>query len=531
MYDLTVLADGSVLATGGESRSENAQVDLANPVFAAERWDPAPRRGPSCPAPAASGSTTPAPPCCRTAGYSPAAEESAASASRGIPGEEHRVLQPPYLYKQDGSGERATRPAIDAARPRRLWSDIPDHFCASRNDRQGWTRTPRGANPQSGPGPTLCSAVLHGRGSMITATAPATSNIAPAGYYMLFITDNAGVPSVAKMIKLQPKPAIKGASADFNGDGFSDATASDPYADPGGVVDAGQVSVLYGNSSAIGGGSVDTLLQGAGSVGDDASTGDRFGFSLAAADIDNDGYTDLLVGTPDEDVGSQTDSGMAQIIWGSSGGLGKGKASSNLTQTSFGRSVTAGDQLGYAVDAANELGADSPMVAVGVPGGNVSGQNDAGWAGFLTAGLSDPRAVDENSPVFRGRLRPRTGSAKPSLSACSPARPAGWMRSSESRPRIMAPEPVRSAVPAPSSSSTICTPASSPERYSIKTPQVFRTAPKVVIRSARLLTAYGPAAQLTWRSEFPSRTSEPQAMPAWSSSSPPMASALHRAPD
>jgi hypothetical protein len=42
------------------------------------------------------------------------------------------------------------------------------------------------------------------------------------------------------------------------------------------------------------------------------------------------------------------------------------------------------------------------MVAVGVPGGNVSGQNDAGWAGFLTAGLSDPRAVDENSPGIPG---------------------------------------------------------------------------------------------------------------------------------
>jgi hypothetical protein len=123
---------------------------------------------------------------------------------------------------------------------------------------------------------------------------------------------------------------------------------------------------------------------------------------LATADVDNDGFTDLLVGTPYEDVGSQTDSGIAQIIWGASGGLGKGKASSELTQSSFGRTVTAGDQLGYAVDTVKELGADSPMVAVGVPGGNVSGQNDAGWAGFLSAGLSDPRAIDQNSPSLPG---------------------------------------------------------------------------------------------------------------------------------
>ena len=40
-------------------------------------------------------------------------------------------------------------------------------------------------------------------GTTITAASPATSNIAPAGYYMLFVTDSAGVPSVAKIIQLQ----------------------------------------------------------------------------------------------------------------------------------------------------------------------------------------------------------------------------------------------------------------------------------------------------------------------------------------
>ena len=94
---------------------------------------------------------------------------------------------------------------------------------------------------------------------------------------MLFITDTAGVPSVAKIIKVQPKPPVKGASSDFNGDGFSDAVVADPYADPGGVADAGQMTVLYGNSSTIGGGSVDTLVQGSGTVGNTASAGDRFG--------------------------------------------------------------------------------------------------------------------------------------------------------------------------------------------------------------------------------------------------------------
>jgi FG-GAP repeat len=224
---------------------------------------------------------------------------------------------------------------------------------------------------------------------------------------MLFITDSAGVPSVAKIIKLQ-RANSNPRSADFNGDGFSDAAISDPYANPGGVADAGQVTVRYGNSTTIGGGTVDTLVQGAGAVGDSASAGDRFGFTQATADLDNDGYTDLLVGTPYEDVGTAADSGMAQIIWGSASGLGKAKASKDLTQTSFGRTVTAGDQLGYAVDAGNELGIDAPMLAVGVPGGNVSGQNDAGWAVFMFSGdgFSKPSTVDQDSPGIPGAAEP-----------------------------------------------------------------------------------------------------------------------------
>ena len=39
-HSLTILADGSVLATGGMSKATNANVDLNNPVFAAERWVP-----------------------------------------------------------------------------------------------------------------------------------------------------------------------------------------------------------------------------------------------------------------------------------------------------------------------------------------------------------------------------------------------------------------------------------------------------------------------------------------------------------
>jgi hypothetical protein len=403
-HNLTVLADGSVLATGGMSRSVNANVDLDNPVFAAELWDPS------------TGTWTVLSSASRVREYHSSATllpdgrvltggggVCASCVDAGYLEKNVEYFEPPYLYKKDGSRQRASRPEIDAAPTTATYDQTFNITAADAGSiaKVGLVRLGAATHSQD-QGQRYVPLSFSATGSTIKARAPATSNIAPAGYYMLFITDDAGVPSVAKMVRLQPKPAIKGAPADFNGDRSSDVAVSDPYANPGGVVDAGQVTVLYGDSSTIGSGSVDTLVQGTVSVGDNPSTGDRFGTSLAAADIDNDGYTDLLVGTPYEDVGSQTDAGMAQVIWGSSGGLGHGKASSNLTQSSFGRTVTAGDQLGYAVDAANELGVDSPMVAVGVPGGNVSGQNDAGWGGFFAAGLSDPRAVDQNSPGIPG---------------------------------------------------------------------------------------------------------------------------------
>jgi Domain of unknown function (DUF1929)/FG-GAP repeat len=403
-HNLTILADGSVLATGGMSKATNANVDLDNPVFAAERWDPA------------TGNWTVLSGASRVRQYHSSATllpdgrvltggggVCASCVNLGYLEKNIEYFEPPYLFKKDGSGQKATRPVINSVPSTATYGQDFDISSAQAGSiaKVGLVRLGAATHSQD-QGQRYVPLSFTASSDTLKATAPANSNIAPAGYYMLFITDDAGVPSVAKMIKLQPKPAVKGASSDFNGDGSSDAVVADPYADPGGVSDAGQITVMYGNSGTIGGGSVDTLVQGSDSVGNTASAGDRFGSTVAAADVDNDGYTDLLVGTPYEDISGQADSGLAQVIWGSSSGLGKGKASTQLTQDSFGRTVTAGDQLGSAIDATNELGADLPMVAVGVPGGNVSGQNDAGWVGFFTAGLNDPRAVDQESAGIPG---------------------------------------------------------------------------------------------------------------------------------
>ena len=79
---------------------------------------------------------------------------------------------------------------------------------------------------------------------------------------------------------------------------------ADPYATVAGQSQAGRVVVRYGDSGLIGEGTPDVISQNSGGVGDAAEPGDRFGFSLAVGDVDCDEFTDLVVGSPYEDVGT-----------------------------------------------------------------------------------------------------------------------------------------------------------------------------------------------------------------------------------
>ena len=74
------------------------------------------------------------------------------------------------------------------------------------------------------------------------------------------------------------------------------------------------MNVLYGDADGqVGEGARGVIYHGLDSIGGIPDSGDRFGFSLAAADLDCDGYSDLVVGTPYEDRNGQTDSGYAQV--------------------------------------------------------------------------------------------------------------------------------------------------------------------------------------------------------------------------
>ncbi|MFF4257567.1 FG-GAP and VCBS repeat-containing protein [Streptomyces sp. NPDC001663] len=135
--------------------------------------------------------------------------------------------------------------------------------------------------------------------------------------------------------------------ADFNGDGIGDVAFSASGAYVNGKKNAGQVVVLYGTATGVSSAKRSTISQNTTGNPGTAETGDVFGAETAYADFNGDGYDDLAVGSPGEDVGSDTDGGGLAILWGSASGItGKGVGIADPAPSShdyWGKNLAAGD--------------------------------------------------------------------------------------------------------------------------------------------------------------------------------------------
>ncbi|MCX5048132.1 MULTISPECIES: FG-GAP-like repeat-containing protein [unclassified Streptomyces] len=143
--------------------------------------------------------------------------------------------------------------------------------------------------------------------------------------------------------------AASGLADDFNGDGYRDLAIGAPGAVANGKAKAGAVVVNYGSSSGISAARHKTTSQSSSGVPGDSETSDRFGTELAHGDLNRDGYGDLVVGTPLEDVGSDADGGSVTILWGSPSGLSGGTTISDPNASGhdrFGQSLAVGDFTG-----------------------------------------------------------------------------------------------------------------------------------------------------------------------------------------
>ena len=206
-HNLTVLADGSVLATGGNS-SGASLVDMNAGVYPAELWNPATGTWKTLAAMAVTRQYH------STALLLPDGRVLSAGGGLcstcdqvGYLAKNAEVFTPPYLFQKDGSGQLAPRPTITSApSSARYGSQIqistPDAASIQKVALVRLGAVTHSVNMEQRYVPLSFS---RGSGSL-TASIPANVNVAPPGFYMLFIVDAAGVPSVAKMVQLDPTP-------------------------------------------------------------------------------------------------------------------------------------------------------------------------------------------------------------------------------------------------------------------------------------------------------------------------------------
>ncbi len=199
------------------------------------------------------------------------------------------------------------------------------------------------------------------------------------------------------------------AFGDFNDDGFDDLAVGVPNEE-----EVGAVHVFPGSAAGLTlTGQLFFSQNNVGGADEGAETGDEFGFALATGDFNGDGFDDLAVGSPGEDLPELfsancsllvcNDAGGVHVIYGSATGLTLGSADffgeAELDTSLIGRNEDA--RLGSALGAGrfSSNGDTFADLVVGAP--EFDGTANQGEIGglYLTFGASS--GLTTGAPGFR----------------------------------------------------------------------------------------------------------------------------------
>jgi hypothetical protein len=181
---------------------------------------------------------------------------------------------------------------------------------------------------------------------------------------------------------------------DTNRDGYGEVIVGDWGAEVGWHRTPGAVISLAGRSTGLSATGVKVLSQDSPAVAGATEDEDYFGDSIAVGDMTGDGYGDVLVGVPGEDIGSTVDAGSVVLLRGSSSGLtGTGSQSLDQSSAAVPGAAETNDYFGDAVTLLQLDGTGPLEAVVGTPGEEVTGD----VAGF-------PSGTVTNFPVGSGGL-------------------------------------------------------------------------------------------------------------------------------
>src|SRR5205823_5540714 len=181
------LADGKVLVTGGSRGTEDPNTKPSDPAYASELWDPA------------TGTWTTMASLTKIRSYHSVAlllpDGRVLSAGGTFGGASAEVYSPPYLFK-------GSRPTISSAPTsvgygQAFFIETPNATSISTVSLIALSSVTHGFN--------MGQRIIRPQFSLgiggLNIVAPANLNSAPPGYYMLFILNSNGVPSVAKIVQ------------------------------------------------------------------------------------------------------------------------------------------------------------------------------------------------------------------------------------------------------------------------------------------------------------------------------------------
>lgn len=202
------------------------------------------------------------------------------------------------------------------------------------------------------------------------------------------------------------------AVGDFDGDGFDDLGVGIPGEDNVGdseIHGRGAVHVLFGSASGLS--TSDDYFKTESALNGNSEIGDRFGEALAAGDFDGDGFDDLAIGGPGEDIFPAVDAGQVVAIYGSASGFVFARTQfwsqdlvfspgSSEDADRFGAALTAGD---FDRDGFHDLAIGSPGEFQLVPQdggvtvvmGSAEGIDAARRGGFTAGYDGDPGAINQ----------------------------------------------------------------------------------------------------------------------------------------
>lgn len=290
-------------------------------------------------------------------------------------------------FNQDGFGDLAVGvpledAPLDSGAVNVLYGS-PSGLTASGN--QVWSQNSQGIGDSREPedhfGRALAAGDFNGDGAFDLAIGVPFEDVSgrrdPGGVNVIYGSPS-GLTANGNQFWHQGSPGIAGTpaggdnfgfattAADFNGDSFDDLAVGVPNDDP---ARAGAVNVIFGSASGLRSAGNQLWHQNSPGIRGVSEATDLFGYCLAGGDFDGDGFDDLAMGVPFEDVATKANGGAVSVIYGSAGGLGP-SGNQQWSQDSPGirGASEARDQFGFALAVEDFNGDNADDLPIGIPG-------------------------------------------------------------------------------------------------------------------------------------------------------------------